>query len=152
MTKTKTQAELHRSRELQRAWLVHSASELRNRLLTPAPWDAHHHSEAKCPTPPHQQTHTFKGAPWQQRFVLPHNVVESWEKKKRLNAQGEACLHLSHKSTSMYFCSLLWECITTVVDNINTRVLFVRTRWGRWQAQLILWGCFVYIKTFKLKL
>lgn len=99
MTKTKTQAELHRSREPQWAWLVHSPSELRNRLLTPTPWDAHHHSEAKRPPPSPQQTHTFKGAPWAAALCAPSQCGGIMGEKKRLNAQREACLHLSHEST-----------------------------------------------------
>lgn len=78
MTKTKTQAELQSSRELQRAWLVHSASELRNRLLTPTPRDAHHHSEATQPN-----KHTLSKQPHEQCFVLPYNVEESWGEKKK---------------------------------------------------------------------
>lgn len=151
MTKTKTQAELHCSRELQWAWLVHSASELRNRLLTPTPWDAHHHSEAKRPSPPNKNT-LSKEPQWAATLCAPSQHAGIMGEKKRLNARGEACLHLSHKSTSMYFCGLLWECITTGVDNINTRELFVRNRWRICQTQLIMWACFVYIKTFKLKL
>ncbi len=99
MTKTKTHAELHRSREPD--WCIHRAS-----------WEIdcwprlpEKHSITKAPHQPPNK-HTLSKKPHeQQRFVLPQNVEESWERRK--DSMLEEKRDLSHKRTSMYFCGLL---------------------------------------------